>query len=367
MAHNNNSSKSTDYFRAYCEEEEKFYTLTMRISDFYELVISCIKISEEGKSKEYIFQENYQNLLTNKFYLPYESIEEIKQYLSSLISNNSKIKVNNIISKKKDSLLLSIPAPLGKANSLFFELKQNFNYIIDNLTKELNKLTNEYTNMRKEIDKMKEEYETKINFLENENKNKTMEIKNLKKKLNQEDVVYDLSNSDIILLDEREAIIKMINPEADLNTYKFELIFKASKDGKFPNAFHNNCDNKGPTVIFIKINNGKRIGGYTSVSWTSNDEFKADENAFLFSLDKKEKCELNPNQKKYAVAHYQKYGPTFGSGYGLYISNNYKSDENCSQENNCYKNKNIDFVGIDKSKAYFSIFDYEVYTCSYNI
>ena len=44
--------------------------------------------------------------------------------------------------------------------------------------------------------------------------------------------------------------------------------------------------------------------------------------------------------------------------------NNYKSDENCSQENNCYKNKNIDFVGIDKSKAYFSIFDYEVYTCS---
>ena len=33
--------------------------------------------------------------------------------------------------------------------------------------------------------------------------------------------------------------------------------------------------------------------------------------------------------------------------------------------NNLYKN--IDFVGIDKSKAYFSIFDYEVYTCTYNI
>jgi hypothetical protein len=66
---------------------------------------------------------------------------------------------------------------------------------------------------------------------------------------------------------------------------------------------------------------------------------------------------------KFAVGHFEKYGPTWGSGYGLYISNNYKSDENCSQENNCYKNKNIDFIGIDKSKAYFTIFDYEVYTC----
>ena len=367
MAQNKISSKSIEYFTAYCEEEDIFYNLKMNISDFYELIISCIKISDDGKSKEYIFQENYQNLLTNKFYLPYESIEEIMHYISSLLLNNSKKKMNNLISKKKDSLLLEIPAPLGKANSLFFELKQNFSFIIDNLTKELNQLTSEFTNMRKEIDKMKKEYETKINFLENENKNKTMEIKNLKEKINQENVINDLSDSDIILLDERKDIIKMINPMADLSTYNFKLLFKASKDGNSPNAFHTHCDFKGPTIIFIKINNGKRIGGYTSVSWTSSNEFQADENAFLFSLDKKEKYELNTNQIKYAVAHYQKYGPTFGSGYGLYISNNYKSEENCSQENNCYKNKNIDFVGIDKSKAYFSIFDYEVYTCSYNI
>ena len=367
MAHNDNSSKSVEYFTAFCEEEDYFYNLKIYISDFYELIISCIKLSEEGKGKEYIFKENYQNLLTNKFYLPFESIEEIKQYISSLILNNSKKKVNNLISKKKDSLLLEIPAPLGKANALFFELKQNFDYLIENLSKELSQLSNEFINMRKEMDKMKKDYETRISFLENENKNKTIEIKNLKEQLNQENEVNDLSNSDIILLDEREDIIKMINPMADLDTYNFKLIFKASVDGSLPNAFHNNCDNKGPTIIFIKINNGKRIGGYTSVSWDRNNEFKPDENAFLFSLDKKEKYELNTNLMNYAVAHYEKYGPTFGSGYGLYISNNYKSDENCSQENNCYKNKNIDFVGIDKSKAYFSIFDYEVYSCSYNI
>ena len=251
-----------------------------------------------------------------------------------------------------------------KVNFLDFELKHNPNYIINNLTKEISQLNTLVSNMKKEMDKMKNEFENKISFLEMENKNKSIEIKTLKEKLNKEDEIYDLSDSDIILLDEREDIIKMINPSANLDTYNFKLIFKASIDGGFPNAFHNHCDNRGPTIIFFKINNGKRIGGYTSISWESNDEFKDDEDAFLFSLDRKEKYELNTNQLKYAVAHYGKYGPTWGSGYGLYISNNYKSEENCSQENNCYKNKNIDFVGIDKSKAYFSIFDYEVYTCS---
>ena len=359
-------NKLIEYFTAFCEEDDNFYNLKMYISEFYELIISCVKVSEDGKSKEYIFKETYQNMLTNKFYLPFESIEEIKQYISCLLSNNTTIKLNNIIKKRKDSLLLEIPAPLGKANSLFFELKCNLNYIVDILSNELSRLNKDYINMRKEIDKMKKEYENKISFLENENKNKSIEIKYLKEKLNTEKEIKDLSNSDIILLEEREEIIKMINPLANIDTYSFKLIYKASIDGAFPNAFHNHCDKRGPTIIFIKIDNGKRIGGYTSVSWDSNNSFKPDENAFLFSLDRKEKYELNKNQMQFAVAHFQKYGPTWGSGYGLYISNNYKNDENCSQEDNCYKNKNKDFVGIDKSKAYFSVVDYEVFTCSYN-
>ena len=356
-------NKSIEYFTAFCKEDDSFYNLKMYISDFFELVITCIKVSEDGKNKEYIFQENYQNILSNKFFLPYETIEEIKQFLAGLLLNNTKIEKNNIITKKNDSLLLEIPAPLGKANSLFFELKLNLNYIVENLTKELNQLNTEYINMRKEMNKMKKEFENKINFLEVENEKKTLEIKNLKEHIFSDKMIYNLSNSEIILLDEREKIIKMINPLADLNTYNFKLIFRASKDGELPHSFHSFCDNKGPTIIFIKTGNGKRIGGYTSISWSSNNEFQPDENAFLFSIDRKEKYELNSKLVKFAVGHFEKYGPTWGSGYGLYISNNYKSDENCSQENNCYKNKNIDFLGIDKSKAYFTIFDYEVYTC----
>ena len=247
----------------------------------------------------------------------------------------------------------------------------------------MKELHDENEKIRQEIKDMKNDLENKISFLETENKNKTIEIDNLKKlifreennesKSNKEnsdisieEQINNFTDSQIIRLDEREDIIKMINPEADMDTYNFKLLFRASRDGYTPNSFHLRCDNKGPTIVFIKITNGRRIGGYTSISWTSNNSFEKDEEAFLFSLDNKEKYELNKSQIQFSVAHYEKYGPTFGSGYGLYIANDYKGDGNSSQENNCYKNKNKDFIGIDQSKAYFSISDYEVYGISLN-
>jgi hypothetical protein len=35
--------------------------------------------------------------------------------------------------------------------------------------------------------------------------------------------------------------------------YEFNLIFRASKDGKTATAFHNKCNNKGATIIVVKI------------------------------------------------------------------------------------------------------------------
>ena len=49
-------NKSIEYFTAFCKEDDSFYNLKMYISDFFELVITCIKVSENGKNKEYIFQ-----------------------------------------------------------------------------------------------------------------------------------------------------------------------------------------------------------------------------------------------------------------------------------------------------------------------
>ncbi|RHZ85948.1 hypothetical protein Glove_58g63 [Diversispora epigaea] len=45
--------------------------------------------------------------------------------------------------------------------------------------------------------------------------------------------------------------------------FKFKLIYRASCEGFEINNFHNNCDNKGSTVVVIKVRNSEAtIGGY---------------------------------------------------------------------------------------------------------
>ena len=58
------------------------------------------------------------------------------------------------------------------------------------------------------------------------------------------------------------------------------MSFEASK-------FHELCDGKCRTVTLITTSTGNICGGFTSVSWASDDSYKyaTDKEAFLFSLD----------------------------------------------------------------------------------
>ena len=56
------------------------------------------------------------------------------------------------------------------------------------------------------------------------------------------------------------------------------MSFEASK-------FHQLCDGKGKTVTLITTSTGNVCGGFTSVSWASDNCGESDKEAFLFSLD----------------------------------------------------------------------------------
>ncbi|RIA84560.1 BTB/POZ protein, partial [Glomus cerebriforme] len=48
----------------------------------------------------------------------------------------------------------------------------------------------------------------------------------------------------------------------------FNLLYRASRDGNTPAAFHQKCDNKGPTIVIAKVTNSKQIiGGYNPLYW----------------------------------------------------------------------------------------------------
>ena len=48
---------------------------------------------------------------------------------------------------------------------------------------------------------------------------------------------------------------------------RFMRCWHAKTDGWAASTFHRQCDNKGPTVTIIKVNN-YIFGGYTDVSWS---------------------------------------------------------------------------------------------------
>src|SRR5688572_22690679 len=53
--------------------------------------------------------------------------------------------------------------------------------------------------------------------------------------------------------------------------YKFNLLYKASRDGNTAASFHEKCDNKGATVVVAKIRNSEKIvGGYNPLDWSGD-------------------------------------------------------------------------------------------------
>ena len=50
---------------------------------------------------------------------------------------------------------------------------------------------------------------------------------------------------------------------------KWNLCYRASRDGWSAQDFHKHCDNKGPTVVLVKANDCI-FGGYTDQHWESS-------------------------------------------------------------------------------------------------
>ena len=139
------------------------------------------------------------------------------------------------------------------------------------------------------------------------------------------------------------------------------LLYKASRDGWTPAAFHKKCDNKGPTYTRAIINDGRVLGAYTSLSWSSSvQNYAGDSTAFLYDGTTK----FTPNNSvwgtnpPYSTYMNSSYMPTFGGGHDFYISGQ-------SIYNNAFtfltNDKKAPFGKTAQSYQSFSISDLEVY------
>jgi len=111
-----------------------------------------------------------------------------------------------------------------------------------------------------------------------------------------------------------------------------QLLYRATRDGFDSSAFHRLCDNKGPTVVIIKTKDDRIIGGYTTATWEGASHYKNADECFVFNLKPITKF---PVDKERAIWVSPTYGPTFGYGHEIFVSNHSHSTvENYTLFNN---------------------------------
>ena len=104
---------------------------------------------------------------------------------------------------------------------------------------------------------------------------------------------------------------------------KLTLLYRGSRDGMTPAAFHKRCDGKSPTLTLVQAH-GRVFGGYTTAPWCSPD-FRARgrcADSFLFAAGlgaggEDLRLGLSPGSHVRATLSASFYGPCFGDGFVL--------------------------------------------------
>ena len=81
-----------------------------------------------------------------------------------------------------------------------------------------------------------------------------------------------------------------------------------SRDGIEYSTFHKLCDNKGPTIILVKLIDGDILGIYTPINWDINGSWKSDTDMFAFSLTENNKSNKN-YENNYGILCKSNFGP----------------------------------------------------------
>ena len=110
----------------------------------------------------------------------------------------------------------------------------------------------------------------------------------------------------------------------DYPNFKFNLLYRGSRDGYNSKAFHTLCDGKSKTLILIKSwEHEKVFGGWVSVEWQDCGAYLEDPEAFIFSVSYKQKFQIKTPD--FAIFLGQEYLLCFGSD--IMITNNCNEEE----------------------------------------
>ena len=247
------------------------------------------------------------------------------------------------------------------ANNKITYFQEAYDNIVNNATqkeKKLNAIRQSLDTTSKDFTSIKEKYNNTLSAKFKDDPSAKMLQHN----------IYTLSvaiDEDKKLLSEHSDIIysilhsKIITSIVDINTLtsffnckriQLNLIYSARENGASTVDFRKAVHGKDQTISLIKDKKGYIFGGYADIQMVSRVEeaygFKADKNAFLFSLTNKKKYTIKPNEVDRAVYSGQTSLMAFGDGMDIFVS------EDCfSPSANNYVSFPVSY-GEEKTKRY---------------
>ncbi|CAG0881812.1 unnamed protein product [Darwinula stevensoni] len=171
-----------------------------------------------------------------------------------------------------------------------------------------------------------------------------------------------------ILAGEEKGFQRLLNQWYGEPRTTWRLLFRASSHGYSAHAFHRCCDGVAPTYVLVLGPRGEICGGFSDVPWgqtSSKGRFLASDRAFLFTLENGP--EIPPTKfdvvkRTFAIAHHPDFGPIFGAGADLSIS------DCCNMNCESYSNLPHSYDGENASCTLlmgnynFNVLEYEIFT-----
>lgn len=289
------------------------------------------KLTQEELTEKYEGNFTLEDFikLSNVFGL-FNSLEEIQRSLNQMFSSNKyELKEINQYQINID-LKITVFEKLFEVRIPLIQKEMGQKDFIE-------KLMNDNNNLKNQINLLKEENKSiklTLQKYQNDFDNFRTEITEiLEKKFN------PLKNSNITINYKETNLIlnrlKLIYHFKHITDFKFELLYRGTRDGDESKTFHRLCDNKPNILVIVQTTKNKRFGGFCTIGYKKEGGDQKDDNAFVFSFDKMKIYNVNKGQT--AVYWDISYGPLFAGSINAVVNKFFTNTNYANTKNNYYE------------------------------
>jgi len=294
-----------------------------------------IKISFEEKENKVKYEEYFFNGIPSPKDIEFKDIDanSLKVYW--------KLDNKNLLNIDKNKIKFKIEIRKENSDNNFNKIYEGneMNYLINNLDSNTN-------------------YEIRVCSIYNDINSIWSKIK--KVKTNEFDI-------DSLILKESNRIDEFIRKIYEwTGCNKMKLLYRGTRDGMEGNYFHNKCNNQGPTISLFKNDKSFIFGGYASIDWTGNGNYKSAPDSFIFTLTNihgTEPTKFSNSNTSYSIYDTSSYGPTFGNGFTIYTNKNgsYSNFPSSSYQDSLGKGSSIFTGDLNNDNSNFILKEIEVF------